>query len=124
MSPTPWDTPPSTDTRRGSRGLPASSLSVPSCAEPCSRGGLAVSTLGSRRVATAWSLSVAALPAQAALKLARLPVDVTLIDRRNFHLFQPLVYQVATGALSPAEISYPLRRIFRRRPNVQCSSPR
>ena len=55
---------------------------------------------------------------QAALKLARLPVDVTLIDRRNFHLFQPLVYQVATGALSPAEISYPLRRIFRRRPNV------
>ena len=44
---------------------------------------------------------------QAALKLARLPVDVTLIDRRNFHLFQPLVYQVATGALSPAEISYP-----------------
>jgi NADPH-dependent 2,4-dienoyl-CoA reductase/sulfur reductase-like enzyme len=56
---------------------------------------------------------------QAALKLARLPVDVTLIDRRNFHLFQPLVYQVATGALSPAEISYPLRRIFRRRRNVR-----
>ena len=56
---------------------------------------------------------------QAALKLARLPVDVTLIDRRNFHLFQPLAYQVATGALSPAEISYPLRRIFRRRHNVR-----
>jgi EmrB/QacA subfamily drug resistance transporter len=56
---------------------------------------------------------------QAALKLARLPVDITLIDRRNFHLFQPLVYQVATGALSPAEISYPLRRIFRRRDNVR-----
>jgi NADH:ubiquinone reductase (H+-translocating) len=56
---------------------------------------------------------------QAALKLARLPVDVTLIDRRNFHLFQPLVYQVATGALSPAEISYPLRRIFRRQHNVR-----
>ena len=55
----------------------------------------------------------------AALKLARLPVDVTLIDRRNFHLFQPLVYQVATGSLSPAEISYPLRRIFRRRHNVR-----
>ena len=69
---------------------------------------------------------------QAALKLARLPVDVTLIDRRNFHLFQPLVYHVATGALSPAEISYPLRRIFRRRHNVSvllaepgsCSSKR
>jgi NADH dehydrogenase len=55
---------------------------------------------------------------QAALKLSRMPVDVTLIDRRNFHLFQPLAYQVATGALSPAEICYPLRRIFRRRRNV------
>jgi len=56
---------------------------------------------------------------QAALKLARLPVEVTLVDRRNFHLFQPLAYQVATGAISPAEICYPLRRIFRRRRNVQ-----
>ena len=56
---------------------------------------------------------------RAALRLARLPVDVTLIDRRNFHLFQPLVYQVATGALSPAEISYPLRRIFRHRHNIR-----
>src|SRR5215468_9118002 len=55
---------------------------------------------------------------QATLKLAKLPVDVTLVDRRNFHLFQPLAYQVATGALSPAEICYPLRRIFRRRRNV------
>jgi EmrB/QacA subfamily drug resistance transporter len=56
---------------------------------------------------------------QAAIKLARLPVEVTLVDRRNFHLFQPLAYQVATGALSAAEISYPLRRIFRRRRNVE-----
>jgi NADH dehydrogenase len=56
---------------------------------------------------------------QAARHLARLPVDVTLIDRRNFHLFQPLAYQVATGALSPAEISYPLRRVFRRQANVR-----
>ena len=56
---------------------------------------------------------------QATFELARLPVEVTLIDRRNFHLFQPLVYQVATGALSPAEIAYPLRRIFRRRRNVR-----
>jgi NADH:quinone reductase (non-electrogenic) len=55
---------------------------------------------------------------QACLKLARLPVEVTLVDRRNFHLFQPLAYQVATGAVSPAEICYPLRRIFRRRRNV------
>ena len=56
---------------------------------------------------------------QACLKLARLPVEVTLVDRRNFHLFQPLAYQVATGAISPAEICYPLRRIFRRRRNVR-----
>lgn len=42
---------------------------------------------------------------QAVRKLAPTPVDVTLIDRRNFHLFQPLVYQVATGSLSPAEIA-------------------
>ena len=56
---------------------------------------------------------------QACLKLARLPVEVTLIDRRNFHLFQPLAYQVATGAVSPAEICYPLRSIFRRRRNVR-----
>jgi NADH:ubiquinone reductase (H+-translocating) len=56
---------------------------------------------------------------QATLKLSRMPVEVTLIDRRNFHLFQPLAYQVATGALSPAEICYPLRSIFRRRRNVR-----
>jgi NADH dehydrogenase len=56
---------------------------------------------------------------QATLKLSRMPVEVTLIDRRNFHLFQPLAYQVATGALSAAEICYPLRRIFRRQRNVR-----
>ena len=55
---------------------------------------------------------------QAAQKLARAPVDVTLVDRRNFHLFQPLTYQVATGALSPGEVAYPLRAIFKRRRNV------
>jgi NADH:ubiquinone reductase (H+-translocating) len=43
---------------------------------------------------------------------------VTLVDRRNFHLFQPLMYQVATGALSPGEIAYPLRAIFTRDRNV------
>jgi NADH:ubiquinone reductase (H+-translocating) len=51
--------------------------------------------------------------------LHRAPVDVTLIDRRNFHLFQPLVYQVATGALSPGEIAAPLRWVFRRQENVR-----
>jgi NADH dehydrogenase len=44
--------------------------------------------------------------------------DITLVDRRNFHLFQPLTYQVATGALSPGEIAYPLRALFKSSPNV------
>src|SRR3954449_8947033 len=56
---------------------------------------------------------------QAVTHLRRAPVDVTLIDRRNFHLFQPLTYQVATGALSPGEIAYPLRAIFKRHRNVR-----
>jgi NADH:quinone reductase (non-electrogenic) len=56
---------------------------------------------------------------QAVLKFRRAPVDVTLVDRRNFHLFQPLTYQVATGALSPGEIAYPLRAIFKRYGNVR-----
>ena len=51
--------------------------------------------------------------------LRRAPVEVTLVDRRNFHLFQPLTYQVATGALSPGEIAYPLRAIFKRQRNVR-----
>jgi NADH dehydrogenase len=51
--------------------------------------------------------------------LRRAPVEVTLVDRRNFHLFQPLTYQVATGALSPGEITYPLRAIFKRQRNVR-----
>ena len=45
-------------------------------------------------------------------------IDVTVIDRRNFHLFQPLLYQVATGALSPGEIAQPLRAILRRQRNT------
>ena len=56
---------------------------------------------------------------RAALGLRRAPVEVTLVDRRNFHLFQPLTYQVATGALSPGEIAYPLRAIFKRHGNVR-----
>lgn len=49
----------------------------------------------------------------AAKKLSRSEFDVTLIDKRNYHLFQPLLYQVATAALSPADIAYPLRSILR-----------
>jgi NADH dehydrogenase len=56
---------------------------------------------------------------QAVKALQEADVDVTLVDRNNYHLFQPLSYQVATGALSPAEIAQPLRRIFRSDPNVR-----
>ncbi|HEY7690816.1 MAG TPA: FAD-dependent oxidoreductase, partial [Gaiellaceae bacterium] len=56
---------------------------------------------------------------QAVRGLRRAPVEVTLVDRQNFMLFQPLVYQVATGALSPAEIAMPLRTIFRRQRNTR-----
>ncbi|MCA9116272.1 MAG: NAD(P)/FAD-dependent oxidoreductase [Planctomycetaceae bacterium] len=55
----------------------------------------------------------------AARALKRAPVDVTLIDRRNHHLFQPLLYQVATGGLSPANIASPLRGILHRQQNCR-----
>ncbi len=51
--------------------------------------------------------------------LARAPVDITLIDRENHHLFQPLLYQVATGGLSPADIASPIRHVFRDQKNVR-----
>lgn len=54
----------------------------------------------------------------AARSLKRAPVQVTLIDRRNFHLFQPLLYQVATGGLSPGEIASPLRSVVSRQRNT------
>ena len=53
----------------------------------------------------------------AAQKLKRAPVEVTVIDRRNFHLFQPLLYQVATGSLSPGEIAAPLRGVLSKQKN-------
>jgi NADH dehydrogenase len=55
----------------------------------------------------------------AAMGLARLPVDVTLIDRRNHHTFQPLLYQVALAVLSPADIAQPIRTILRRHNNTE-----
>ena len=55
---------------------------------------------------------------QAAKALAGAPVHVTLVDRRNHHLFQPLLYQVATAALSPADIAQPIRSVLRGQPNV------
>jgi NADH:ubiquinone reductase (H+-translocating) len=56
---------------------------------------------------------------QAAKALKGVDVDVILVDRHNYHLFQPLTYQVATGSLSPAEIAIPLRWVFRRDPHVR-----
>jgi len=55
----------------------------------------------------------------AARSLARLPVEVTVVDRRNFHLFQPLLYQVATGGLSPANIASPVRALLRHQRNAR-----
>ena len=55
----------------------------------------------------------------AAQKLKRAPVEVTLIDRRNFHLFQPLLYQVATGSLSPGDISAPIRGVLNKQKNTE-----
>jgi NADH:ubiquinone reductase (H+-translocating) len=55
----------------------------------------------------------------AAQTLARYPVDVIVIDRKNHHTFQPLLYQVATATLSPGEIAAPIRGILRRHPNVE-----
>ena len=55
----------------------------------------------------------------AAKRLARQQVEVTLIDQRNHHLFQPLLYQVATAALSPADVAWPIRGIFAGDPNVR-----
>ena len=55
----------------------------------------------------------------AARALAGAPVDVTVVDRRNFHLFQPLLYQVATAALNPSDVAWPVRSILSRQANAR-----
>ena len=55
----------------------------------------------------------------AAQALAKSRVNVTVLDRRNYHLFQPLLYQVATAALSPADIAWPIRNILKRQKNAR-----
>jgi NADH dehydrogenase len=55
----------------------------------------------------------------AARRLSNKPVEVTLVDQHNFHTFQPLLYQVATAGLEPADVAYPVRTIFGRAPNVR-----
>src|SRR5207245_10234699 len=54
----------------------------------------------------------------AAIALARAPVDVTVIDQNNHHCFQPLLYQVATAVLSPADVAWPVRHILRGQKNA------
>src|SRR5436305_9923508 len=51
-------------------------------------------------------------------RLAGAPVTITLLDRRNHHLFQPLLYQVATASLATSEIAWPIRYLLRERPEV------
>ena len=53
-----------------------------------------------------------------AKELEDAPVDVTIVDRHNFHTFLPLLYQVATAGLNPADVAYPVRGIFQSQPNV------
>ena len=55
----------------------------------------------------------------AAQALAKAPVQITLVDRRNHHLFQPLLYQVATAGLNPSDIASPIRRVLRHQKNVE-----
>src|SRR5665213_2394634 len=55
----------------------------------------------------------------AAQELAKLSVDVTLVDRKNYHTFQPLLYQVALAVLSPADIAQPIRSILSAYPNIE-----
>jgi NADH:ubiquinone reductase (H+-translocating) len=55
---------------------------------------------------------------EAAKTLSQTPVEITIIDRQNYHCFQPLLYQVATAALSPAEVAWPVRHILRRQENA------
>src|SRR5271165_4350115 len=59
----------------------------------------------------------AGLSAAKALRAA--PVDLTVVDRHNYHLFQPLLYQVATASLSPADIAQPIRNILKEQPNAR-----
>ena len=56
---------------------------------------------------------------QAAKRLNISSVDVTIIDKHNYHLFQPLLYQVATAGLSPSDIALPIRNIFRSQQNIK-----
>src|ERR1700756_2151977 len=59
---------------------------------------------------------------ECARELNRAPMDVLLLDRSGYHLFTPLLYQVATALLNPSEIAYPLRAVFRKSQNVRVAT--
>src|SRR5881397_2713912 len=61
---------------------------------------------------------------ECAKRLSGKPADVLLLDRNNYHLFTPLLYQVATALLNPSDIAYPLRAVFRRSRNVRLRQAR
>src|SRR5579872_4454981 len=72
--------------------------------------------MGARRKVVVVGAGFAGLAATR--RLAGTDVDVTIVDRHNFHTFLPLLYQVATAGLEPADVAYPVRTIFGRAPNV------
>src|SRR6201984_1593506 len=79
-------------------------------------GQSAVSTTGRPRVVVIGAGFAGLNAAQALVDMA---VDVTVIDRRNHHTFQPLLYQVAVGVLSPANIAQPIRTVLRHKQNTE-----
>jgi len=93
-----------------------SGVDIPSASDGNSRANTATPSLKRPRVVI---IGAGFAGLAAAKGLAKAPCDITLIDRRNYHLFQPLLYQVATAALSPADIASPIRSILRRQKNAR-----
>src|SRR4051812_46977226 len=102
----------------------AASCAACSCEKPvvglCGRNGESMTSFS--RPMTQWPKVVIVGAGFGGLAAARIlkhePLEVTLIDRNNFHSFQPLLYQVATAALSPADVAWPIRNILRGQANV------
>ena len=120
-------------TMMGSDGAPLAALWLLGMLGACGAGPLSLDRLirtaidkrlapGDRTVIAGWPHVVivgAGFGGLAcAMKLRFLPLRITLIDRRNYHLFQPLLYQIATASLSPGDIATPVRSVFRDDPNV------
>jgi NADH dehydrogenase len=85
---------------------------------PQNGSGRAASTPSSNRLPRVVVVGAGFGGLAAARALAGRPIDTVLVDRHNFHTFQPLLYQVATAGLEPADVAYPVRAIFGREPNI------